>query len=780
MDRSLSSRDQSTDRPNDTFPSTTSSQFTHSQYPLYPPPIDAELTMSSNYPAMPQSYTQQLHDASNDDKMDASPSQNTFAVNTNGAGNGVATDPAMAPPQTPNAQALVTTASRSMVEDPSDTPMTGDKRKRSKVSRACDECRRKKVRCINPPSEDDENDGGVPKTCTNCEKAGTVCGFERKPMKRGPSKGYIKDLADRVHSVEQLQAAHLRQSLDIGSTSVPFDQVAFSPEETPTSRTRYSFSNAQTPFAQSEFQRDRIPSTGAWGSNLPDLRSRDRGSLAIAPDQTLPPSGNAPDSDLGKNNAVYTDKSFWSDLDEARPAKRQKTDDSPDNMESFDLNEAHLSQYYNHIHPLVGLLPEAKTVIRVIENATVKVSHAFVTALELLPGVPSGPTVNGDHNQDSTTLSQTSVTTTKTSFKSSAFSSFDEFSKWLSAKLKDHPADRSDDDNLALVWTCLLVGLALENDFNGMISDPLLTADFLSQTFEVVSYLVADTRTPAESSITDNEDFLGVVQTAYNVNFLLATTHALGSGLKPYLKADRKLSSVNKTTYVSPEAAYVTLFSNTVEMILPFMEISHESLGFYPFKWLKGAVLYGLAHYPTLDEKSAIVRQINAFLAVVVLRNKKDIATEELFMTTNFLGNFMAQKGRDTSESSPYNPIDVHCYALATITLLEITLTSGNPFSRTGSKETIEELEPILQGISATYHKHHAGIEWFYAPENGANDGYTTTHWSDCLLGAIKHARANEPSEYEWSPDDRIVPAFDRLLRRGYLNVLSLFPAQSD
>lgn len=144
MDRSLNSRDQSSDRPDANFPSATSSQFTHSQYPF---PVDAELTMSSNYPAIPQSYTQQLQEASNSVKMDASPPQNSFAVNanTNGAGNGVAIDPAMAPPQTPNAQAFVTTASRSNVDDPSDTPMTGDKRKRSKVSRACDECRRKKV-----------------------------------------------------------------------------------------------------------------------------------------------------------------------------------------------------------------------------------------------------------------------------------------------------------------------------------------------------------------------------------------------------------------------------------------------------------------------------------------------------------------------------------------------------------------------------------------------------------------------------------------------------------
>lgn len=599
-------------------------------------------------------------------------------------------------------------------------------------------------------------------------------------LTRSHPLSYIKDLADRVHSVEQLQAAHLRQSLDIGSTSASFDQVAFSPEEAPTSRSRYSFSTAQTPFAQSEFQRDRIPSTGAWGSNLPNLHSRDRGSLAIAPDQTLPPPANVPDSDLSKDTVADPDKSFWSDLDQARPAKRQKIDQSPDKMQPFKLDETHLSKYYSHVHPLVGLLPDVKTVIAVVENATVKVSHAFAIALDLLPGLSSVPTVNGDHNPESSALTQTPATTNKTPFKSSAFSSFDEFSKWILAMLKDHPADRSDDDNLALVWTCLLTGLSLENDFRGMIADPIITADLLSQTFEVVSYLVADTETPAESSIPDNEEFLGVVQTAYNVSFLLATMHALSSGLKPYLKSDRKLSSANLASYISPEAAYVTLFSNTVEMALPFMQMPHESLFLYANRWLKGAVLFGLAHYPTLNEQSPIVSQINVFLALVVLRNKKEITADEVCMATQLLGVFMVQKAKTSLESSPYNPLDVHCYALATITLLEFSLTSGNPFSRTACKEIIGDLEPILQGISAAYHNNHAGSEWFYAPENGTDNEYRTTHWSDCLLGCIKHARTHEPSEYEWSPDDRIVPAYDRLLRRGYLNVIALFPAQSD
>lgn len=61
----------------------------------------------------------------------------------------------------------------------------GRERKRSKVSRACDECRRKKVRC----DASEEQAGGQP--CTNCKRTGIPCQFRREPQKRGPSKGCV-------------------------------------------------------------------------------------------------------------------------------------------------------------------------------------------------------------------------------------------------------------------------------------------------------------------------------------------------------------------------------------------------------------------------------------------------------------------------------------------------------------------------------------------------------------------------------------------------------------
>ncbi len=115
-------------------------------------------------------------------------------------GSRVADQPQQQQPQVPPAHQMMGDMGQS--QGPSQnmyqgTPADGTTpRKRSKVSRACDECRRKKIRC-----DATTESGG--EACTSCRRVGTSCQFSRVPMKRGPSKGYIKELADRLNHLEQ-------------------------------------------------------------------------------------------------------------------------------------------------------------------------------------------------------------------------------------------------------------------------------------------------------------------------------------------------------------------------------------------------------------------------------------------------------------------------------------------------------------------------------------------------------------------------------------------------
>lgn len=87
--------------------------------------------------------------------------------------------------------------------DPENNNNLAVPRKRSKVSRACDLCRRKKVRCDAEYLTLLEK---VTKVCKNCVKNDETCLFLRIPLKRGPSKNYIKDLEKKLESLAKPRA----------------------------------------------------------------------------------------------------------------------------------------------------------------------------------------------------------------------------------------------------------------------------------------------------------------------------------------------------------------------------------------------------------------------------------------------------------------------------------------------------------------------------------------------------------------------------------------------
>ncbi|KAH3688550.1 hypothetical protein WICPIJ_000471 [Wickerhamomyces pijperi] len=101
-----------------------------------------------------------------------------------------------------------------------DTADEESQRKRSKASRACDECRRKKVKCDAMMT----GNNTLEKPCTNCIKNGDQCLFERIQMKRGPTKGFgssnrsrSNSRSSRHSSISSMQSL---QSMQSGSTQI--------------------------------------------------------------------------------------------------------------------------------------------------------------------------------------------------------------------------------------------------------------------------------------------------------------------------------------------------------------------------------------------------------------------------------------------------------------------------------------------------------------------------------------------------------------------------------
>ncbi|KAL8286842.1 hypothetical protein RQP46_003848 [Phenoliferia psychrophenolica] len=95
----------------------------------------------------------------------------------------------------------------------------GAKEKKTRSSKACDNCRKSKCKCLRVavPGET------VPGPCENCKQVKAECTFQGQTRKRGPPKGYIEAIESRLHRMEALLGGLLQN--DDPRASILLDEL---------------------------------------------------------------------------------------------------------------------------------------------------------------------------------------------------------------------------------------------------------------------------------------------------------------------------------------------------------------------------------------------------------------------------------------------------------------------------------------------------------------------------------------------------------------------------
>ncbi|KAH6713932.1 hypothetical protein BKA61DRAFT_483280 [Leptodontidium sp. MPI-SDFR-AT-0119] len=235
-----------------------------------------------------------------------------------------------------------------------DGPMAS--RKRSKVSRACDECRRKKIKCDATGDPGDEQ-------CSSCKRVGTTCQFSRVPMKRGPSKGYIKELADRLNTLEG--AIHGQGGEMIPQYLTHQESPAqhrpseeFSPPppgETPRKRTYSAVSGGE--FGSPFMSQRQI---GSWSQPQQDpLRNLTHSAAPYTPSQPAPTGQMFREPNYSPNGLQSQPTWRQPPPEAARPqsiAYEGIAQEPKFNDRISESNEAVFEGYYGTIHPTYPIL----------------------------------------------------------------------------------------------------------------------------------------------------------------------------------------------------------------------------------------------------------------------------------------------------------------------------------------------------------------------------------------------------------------------------------------
>ncbi|KAF8492551.1 fungal-specific transcription factor domain-containing protein [Russula emetica] len=105
-------------------------------------------------------------------------------------------------------------------EDVNDTEAnTSRSAKKRRVQRACDVCRRKKIRCDGSQMPGNK--------CSNCAAYNFECKYEEAAKKRGPPKGYVESLESRLEKMESLLQRLCPEADFTQELGAPIDRQSF-------------------------------------------------------------------------------------------------------------------------------------------------------------------------------------------------------------------------------------------------------------------------------------------------------------------------------------------------------------------------------------------------------------------------------------------------------------------------------------------------------------------------------------------------------------------------
>ncbi|TGZ78185.1 hypothetical protein EX30DRAFT_351219 [Ascodesmis nigricans] len=269
-------------------------------------------------------------------------------------------------------------------------------RKRSKVSRACDECRRKKIRC-------DATSESSLEQCSSCRRVGTKCSFSRVPMKRGPSKGYIKELAERLVTLENTISTgdiHHPQGGEGELSPGPSDTTSPPPGGTKRKRTLSSSSEYRGGYqlhavpppgpGTGHPSENRLPPIESFRTAQPHSHHEPQHPLPHLP---KPPPLPRPSNSQFRISPISPEcrQQEWNEYSDPGPRRRasfgtgvRPTGSSPltDKSASLGWDEAVIDQYYTLIHPTFPLLPHSQPRLRqLLSSAPAIIRDALLEAV---------------------------------------------------------------------------------------------------------------------------------------------------------------------------------------------------------------------------------------------------------------------------------------------------------------------------------------------------------------------------------------------------------------
>ncbi|KAI7905506.1 fungal-specific transcription factor domain-containing protein [Cokeromyces recurvatus] len=229
--------------------------------------------------------------------------------------------------------------------------------KRQRVSKACEQCRRKKVKC----------DGSSP-LCNNCQVLGLSCLYKESTKKRGPPKGYIEAIEGRLHRLEALLGSIIQED-DPHSQAIMAElnaplETAYGELVRPRPMRRETISGYEAECGPlTTVERNHMLNTTQQNNNNNDDELNNTNNLSIDESGQLRYYGKSSGFYMLKNSKNLKNRSFQFNSRVSHHDEHHNHSSStlsftvdPFEMPPKDLSDHLLDLYFSYFYPLLPLL----------------------------------------------------------------------------------------------------------------------------------------------------------------------------------------------------------------------------------------------------------------------------------------------------------------------------------------------------------------------------------------------------------------------------------------
>lgn len=559
---------------------------------------------------------------------------------------------------------------------------------------------------------------------------------------------YIKELADRVQHVENLLPSY-RQSFDVDMFGGPGDEQTLA-------RRNYSLpGGGRASFSGPDFGRDRLGSFGSFAhATSQPSRNRDRFSIAVPPDQSLPA---APTTTSATN--VY-------DEVDLRPAKRVKMDAENTSLPAISVEDTDLAKYYEMVHPHLAILPDAAdSAIKIISKATPDLQHAIVTAVSLFPNTATSQ--ENDHMQKSGIRDM----------------------KDMATRLNDVYNDEMNSaaDALVFVWTAMLLVVHAEYTVDVFNVGPLATPSLVRKYLDLL-YRLAESKSPTALITVEKSQELGLDMPMLQAAAIRTRCMAMVQSKLTLLATGRLIPNVDDVAGASKEDVAAADIISLPARFLAYASKSLVSMAILVNVRFEMGAKSGLreaitdqielsVHRTSKDTSDPLAQQLDEFISLILARSTRSPLPIQCIFPAAKLAEML------TTTSSTYSPLDAHLYTVCAFTFLEVlsTPSANNDWASSLALTGLNSIRPILEQKAAEHAASRSAAEKaFWGTQNGKEvikkswaealsihiDACDEVNWVNSSITTRHYTETGRPD---------ITANFGQLIDLGYLTVLAYY-----